>query len=107
MNVAVCDVAPSLPVTVNAYCPGAADAVVETERIDLNLGLPEVGLSDAETPAGAPETVRETLLDVPDRRPTLTVEVVLAPGVMVCWSGEIDIEKSKDCAVFTVSRAFA
>jgi len=78
-----------------------------TESVDLNFGLPEVGLRDAETPSGAPEIVRDTLLVVPDRRPTLTVEVVLAPGVMVCCSGEAEIEKSKDCAVFTVKRAFA
>ena len=103
----VCDVVPSVPVIVSVYCPGATDCVVEMESIDLNFGLPEVRFSEAETPTGAPETVRDTLLDVPESRATVTVEVVIAPGVMVRCSGETDREKSKDCATFTVNRASA
>jgi hypothetical protein len=107
MNVVGCDVVPAVPVIVNGYCPGATDGVVVMESIDLNLGVPEAGLSDAETPSGAPETVKVTLLDVPDNRATVTVEDVPAPSVMVCCAGETDMEKSKCCTAFTARRAFA
>ena len=107
MNVVGCDVVPAVPVIVNGYCPAATDGVVEMESIELKLGVPDDGFSDAETPSGAPVTVRDTLLDVPDNRPTVTVEVVLAPGVMVCCAGEADMEKSKGCTASTVRRAFA
>jgi hypothetical protein len=107
MNVAGCEVVPAVPVIVNGYCPGATDGIVVIESIDLNLGVPEVGLSDAETPSGAPETVRVTLLDGPDNRATVTVEFVLPPGVMVRCAGETDMEKSKGCTAFTTRIAFA
>jgi hypothetical protein len=81
-------------VIVNVYSPGVTDGVVVMESIELKLGVPDIGLSDAETPLGAPETVKVTLSDVPDTRPTVTVRVVLPPGVMVCCAGESEMEKS-------------
>ena len=107
MNVVWCDVVAAVPVIVNAYWPGATDGVVVMESIELKLGVPEVGLSNAETPSGAPETVRVTLLDVPDTRLIVTVDVVLAPGVMVCCAGDADMEKSNDCTALTFRTAFA
>lgn len=61
MNVAECDVIPAVPVIVNAYCPEATEPVVVMESVELNPGVPDVGFSDADTPAGAPETVKATL----------------------------------------------
>jgi hypothetical protein len=107
MNVVWCDVAPAAPVIVNVYAPGAADAVVVMESIELKLGVPEVGFSVAETPSGAPETDKATLWVVPDSRATVTVEVVLDPGVMVCCAGEAEMEKSNGWTTCTVSRALA
>ena len=92
---------------VNGYCPGVTDDVVVIERIELKLGVPDPGFSDAETPFGAPETVKVTLCAVPDNRPTETVEVVLSPGVTVCCAGEAAMEKSNGCTTCTVRRAFA
>ena len=95
MKVVGCDVVPAVPVIVKVYCPEAADAVVVMESIELNFGVPDFGFSDAEAPFGAPVTFKATFCDVPDNRATVTVEVVLAPGVMVCCAGEADMEKSK------------
>ena len=61
VNVVGCDVVPAVPVIVNEYCPGATDDVVVMESVELKLGVPDVGFSDAETPSGAPETVKATL----------------------------------------------
>jgi hypothetical protein len=107
MNVAVCDVVPAVPVIVSAYCPEATDAVVVIESTELKLGFPDVGFSDAETPFGAPETVKATFCDVPDTRPTVTVDVALPPGAMVCCAGEAEMEKSNGCTTCTVTRPFA
>jgi len=52
--------APAVPVIVSMYCPGAAADVGVIESIELNVGVPDVGLSDAETPFGAPDTVKAT-----------------------------------------------
>jgi len=60
-NVVGCEVDPAVPVIVNEYCPGATEAVVVMDSIDVKLGVPEVGLNEAETPLGAPETVKATL----------------------------------------------
>jgi hypothetical protein len=65
--------APAVPVIVITYCPGAADDVVETERIELKLGEPAVGFSDVETPLGAPDTDRATFWDEPETRFTVMV----------------------------------
>ena len=107
MNVVGCDVVPAVPVMVSGYCPGVTDDVVVMESIEVKLGVPDVGLSDAETPFGAPVTFKVTLWDVPDNRFTVTVEVMLAPGVMVCCAGKSEIEKSNGCTATTVRRAFA
>jgi len=52
--------APAVPVTVRMYCPRATDDVVEIERIELKLGAPDAGFREADTPLGAPETVKTT-----------------------------------------------
>ena len=61
VNVVVCDVFSAVPVIVNVYCPEATDPVVVMESTELNLGVPDVGFRDAETPFGAPETFKATL----------------------------------------------
>jgi hypothetical protein len=62
-----------VPVIVKTYGPGEADDVVVMERVELKLGVPDVGFSEAETPIGAPDTVKSTFWAVPDRRFTVTV----------------------------------
>jgi hypothetical protein len=71
--VVVCVFAPAVPVIVITYCPGATDDVVETESIELKLGDPDVGLSDVETPLGAPETDKTTFCVEPETRLTVIV----------------------------------
>jgi hypothetical protein len=65
--------APAVPVIVITYCPGVADDVVETERIELKLGEPDVGFSDVESPLGAPDTDRPTFWAEPATRLTVIV----------------------------------
>jgi hypothetical protein len=61
VNAVECWVVPAVPVIVNVYCPGATDGDVVMERIDVKLGVPDIGFRDAETPLGAPVTAKATL----------------------------------------------
>jgi len=59
--VVVCVIVPEVPVIVITYCPGATEDVVERDRIELKLGVPDTGFSDVDMPlGGAPETARAT-----------------------------------------------
>jgi hypothetical protein len=73
VTVAVSVLAPAVPVIVITYWPAATDDVVETERIELKLGEPDVGFSDVETPLGAPDTDKATFCDEPATRFTVIV----------------------------------
>ena len=64
---------PAAPVIVITYCPGATEEVVETERIELKLGAPDVGFSDVETPLGAPDRDKATFWADPATRLTVIV----------------------------------
>jgi hypothetical protein len=55
-----CDVPPPLPVIVKAIVPGVTEGVVVTLRVEVNGGVPKVGLRDAETPLGVPVTLKAT-----------------------------------------------
>jgi hypothetical protein len=60
--VEVCVIPPAVPVIAIWYCPGAMEEVVETDRIELKLGVPDTGFSDVDIPLGGGlETVRVTL----------------------------------------------
>ena len=60
--VVACVIAPAVPVTVIMYCPVAMEEVVVIDRIELKLGVPETGSSEADMPLGVGlETLRATL----------------------------------------------
>jgi hypothetical protein len=75
------------------------------ESIELKLGIPDVGFTDAVTPFGTPEIVKATLWEVPDDKVTVIVDVALPPSVMVCAVGDAEIEKSNICGACTARRA--
>ncbi len=64
---------PPLPVAVNVKVPGDTEEVVVTLRVELKLGVPDVGLNAPDTPAGAPDKLRPTLCGVPETKFTVTV----------------------------------
>jgi hypothetical protein len=57
---------------VSVYAPAAADAVDARVIVEVKGGVPEFGLKEAVTPAGAPVTMSETAWAVPDTRFTAT-----------------------------------
>ena len=88
-----------LPVTVMLKVPGVALLMVSVEL----PGTPTlVGLTEAETPAGA-ETVRATFPVHPLSAPSEMVEVAATPGAVVTELGEADIVKSGAACAVTVT----
>ena len=89
---------PPEPVTVRVDVPVATDA--ETVMVNVDVAEPpevkvtEVGLNEAVTPVGAPETERLTVPAKPLRDVTVIVDVPELPCAMVREVGEADIEKS-------------
>jgi len=81
------------PVTVSVYVPAAAVPVV-TVNVEPEPELTDVGLNDADAPAGTPVTDRVTVCDDPW---IVAVEMLLFP-VPPCWmlsdEGNALIEKS-------------
>ena len=69
---ALCTTPPPLPVMVRVYVPGETDEIEVRLNVELKDGVPEGELNAPDTPAGAPERVRETVCGVPDNRLTLT-----------------------------------
>jgi hypothetical protein len=57
---------------VSMYTPAATDAVDVRVIVEVKGGVPEFGLKEAVTPAGAPVTVSETACAVPDTRYAVT-----------------------------------
>ena len=63
------------PVIVNVNVPGAVEEVVVTLSVELKVGVPDVGVNDVETPAGAaPDRLRTTTepCGLPESRFTVT-----------------------------------
>ena len=70
---AVCVTPPPTPTIVNVNVPGDTEGATVTLRVEVNEGVPEVGLNDADTPPGNPDTLRATLCCGPDTGFTVTV----------------------------------
>lgn len=70
-----CVCPPPEPVTVSGYVPAVAVFDTATVSVDVYVGVPLVGFSDAVTPAGWPETVSVTVFGVPLFRFTFTEAV--------------------------------
>ena len=60
--------APAVAEIVITYCPGAADEVAETLRIELKVGVPDVGFSEVDIPFGTPVALRAMFWVVPATR---------------------------------------
>ena len=89
-----CTADPSVPVTVSVYVPAAADEVVEMLSVELLPAVTDVGLSEAVTPLGAPETASDTVPALPE---VTAVEIVLLPALpaaTLTLDGDAEIEKS-------------
>jgi hypothetical protein len=72
VTVVVCVIAPAVPVIVITYCPRGMEEVVEMDRIELKLGVPDTGFHDVDMPLGGGlGTVRATFWEVPDTRLTV------------------------------------
>src|SRR5690348_2481911 len=84
----------AVPVTVSVYVPAAAEVVVEIDSVALLPDVTEVGLIDAVTPAGAPETDSETDCAEPDVVAVAIVAEVELPAVTEPLPGLAEIEKS-------------
>ena len=83
-----------MPVTVSVYVPAAAEDVVEMLSVELLPAVTDVGLSEAVTPAGAPENASDT---VPALPAVTAVEMVLLPELPAATlklDGDAEIEKS-------------
>jgi hypothetical protein len=70
---------PLVPVMVSVNVPVLVLAVVETVRVEVAVGVTEVGCSEQVVFAGQLETVRLTKLLNPLREVTVTVELPDAP----------------------------
>src|SRR6266480_7517914 len=79
---------------VSVNVPVLVLAVVETVRVEVAVGVTEVGCSEQVAPDGQPVTVRATLLLNPFSAVTVIVEVPDPPCVSVSDVGLRDIEKS-------------
>jgi len=88
---------------VSVNVPVLVLAVVETVRVEVAVGVREVGCSEQVAPDGQPVTVRATLLLNPFSAVTVIVEVPDPPCVSVSDLGLRDIEKSGGAAGLTVS----
>lgn len=64
---------PLLPVTVRVEVPPAVELAVLTVTVEVPDPVMEVGLNEAVTPLGSPETLRGTLPVNPFRAVTVTV----------------------------------
>jgi hypothetical protein len=51
---------PPLPTMVSVNVPGDTEDDTVTPSVEVNGGVPEVGLNDADTPVGNPDTLRAT-----------------------------------------------
>jgi hypothetical protein len=98
----VCVALAAEPVIVNEYVPGAAVPAL-TERVDEPPAVTDAGLSDADAPAGNPETLRATDCAEPDVTAVLTVDVPEVPCTNDNEVGDALIEKSFGTGAVTVN----
>ena len=76
---------------------GAFRAVVTMDAVDVapvEVGVTELGLSEHDEPAGAPEQVRATAVVKPFKPVTVTVEVAVAPAATLTAAGAVAMLKS-------------
>src|SRR5262249_16662509 len=76
------------------YVPGAAAEVVVIVSVEPLPEVTDVGLSDAVTPAGAPETDSTTLSGGPDVTAVAIVEVVELPAAIAAPAAPAEIEQA-------------
>jgi len=79
---------------VRVYVPDAADVVVLTDRVELLPAVTDVGLSDAVTPLGAPDTASETVPALPDVTAVAMVLALPEPAATVRLVGDALMVKS-------------
>ena len=91
---AVCISEPEAPVMVIGYDPVGAVREAERVRMLVQAGVQEAGENDALTPAGRPDTEKDTEADVPDVRDAVMVSETLCPCTTDTEAGEGDREKS-------------
>jgi hypothetical protein len=89
-------------VTVNEYVPGAAVPAL-TERVDEPPAVTEAGLSDADAPAGTPDTLNATDSAEPVMTAVLTVDAPEDPCNTESEVGVALMEKSLAAGAVTVS----
>jgi hypothetical protein len=75
----VCVTSLALAVTVTVAGPVAAVALAVSVSVVLHVGVQFVGLNDAVTPVGKPETLKLVASAVPDDRVAVTLSVTLLP----------------------------
>jgi hypothetical protein len=79
---------PDFPVTVTVHCPGAAEAVAASIRMQLEDVGP--GPNDPETPAGSPVKLMVTVLEKPFCGVNVRVELADAPCATLRPVGDAD-----------------
>ena len=62
-----------MPIIVSVDVPGDAEGTTVMLSVEVNGGVPEVGLNDADTPAGNPDALRSTFCGGPATVFTVTV----------------------------------
>ena len=88
---------------VSVNVPVLVLVVVETVRVEVAVGVTEVGCNEQVAPDGQPVTVSATLPLNPFSAVTVTAEFPDVPCVSVSDVGLRDIEKSGVAAGLTVS----
>ena len=96
----VCVTSLALAVTVTVAGPVAAVALAVSVSVVLHVGVQFVGLNDAVTPVGKPETLKLVASAVPDDRVAVTLSVTLLPCTTDTFPPLLSV-KSNGCA-FTV-----
>ncbi len=101
----MCDpLAPLLvPVTVTVKVPRLVEGLVVTSRLAEPEPAIELGDKEAPAPVGNPVTLRLTMSLKPPIAPTVTLNEVLFPALILAEEGEIEREKSGVAGAWTVS----
>ncbi len=93
LTLVVCVALGAVPETVKAYVPAAADPLFSV-RVELPPAVTEVGLNEADAPAGSPLTERFIVSALPDVTAVVTVVVPDEPALTETAEGEAAMEKS-------------
>ena len=75
--------------------PSVVVVLVDTVRVEENVGFPEDGLNEHVEAGGQPEQLKDTVWVVPLVNVTVIVYVVESPAVTVLEEGEQETLKSK------------